>query len=117
MFNNIVFTILSYCYYGVIWKEWVREVLSTNGRYKPDPGWPKSRSRKLSDAPHVQVPWPTESVQKTKTKKKKKKKKKRGKGVERVGREWRRGVLSASPLASLSLDTPFSGSPTPGGGP
>lgn len=71
---------------------------TTNGRHKPDPGWPKSRSRKLSDAPHVQVPWPTESIQKTK----KKKKKKRGKGVERVGREWRRGVLSASPLASLS---------------
>lgn len=40
-----------------------------------------------------------------------------GKGVERVGRERRRGVLPASPLASLSLDTPFSGSPTPGGGP
>jgi len=40
-----------------------------------------------------------------------------GKGVERVGRELRRGVLPALPLASLSLDTPFSGSPTPGGGP
>lgn len=40
-----------------------------------------------------------------------------GKGAERVGRERRRGALPASPLASLSLDTPFSGSPTPGGGP
>lgn len=40
-----------------------------------------------------------------------------GKGAERVGRERRRGVLPASPLASLSLDTPFSGSPTPGGRP
>lgn len=50
---------------------------------------------------------------------KEKKKKKREKESARVGRERRRGVLYPlfSPLASLSLDTPFSGSPTPDGEP
>lgn len=108
---------MTYCQHGVMQvtkiTEQVRES-SPSGWHKPDPGWLKSRSRGGSLMPRVperladqpRAPGDEEEEEEG-----------AGKGVERVGREQRRGVLPASPLASLSLDTPFSGSPTPGGGP
>jgi len=99
--------------------------LHPNGWHKASSDWRRtSVVKRFSGVPRVPVPGrATDSVRKRRGRRRRRRRRGRrreargGKGVEKVGRGQRRGVLSALPLASLSLDTPFSGSPTPGGGP